>query len=55
MFGQTNTNPKDQEVIQTFQGTVDNYIAVTCDQLAYDNTNKQLLLRINGADTVVPF
>lgn len=48
------------EKIDTFAGTVtdadsNTYTAVTADGIAYDATNEQLLLKVNGADTVIPF
>ena len=48
------------EKIDTFSGSVtdassNTYTAVTADGIAYDATNQQLLLKVNGADTVIPF
>lgn len=48
------------EKIDTFSGSVtdassNTYTAVTADGIAYDATNNQLLLKVNGADTVIPF
>lgn len=48
------------EKIDTFSGSVtdassNTYTAVTADGIAYDATNDQLLLKVNGADTVIPF
>lgn len=48
------------EKIDTFSGSVQDadsntYTAVTADGIAYDSTNEQLLLKVNGADTVIPF
>lgn len=31
------------------------YTGQTVDMISYDNTNKQLLMKVNGADTVIPF
>lgn len=46
--------------IDTFSGQVEDaeqtsYTAVTADGIAYDETNNQLLLKVDGADTVIPF
>ena len=46
--------------IDTFSGQVQDeqsqtYTAVTADGIAYDETNNQLLLKVDGADTVIPF
>ena len=46
--------------IDTFSGQVEDaeqasYTAVTANGIAYDETNKQLLLKLDGADTVIPF
>lgn len=46
--------------IDTFSGQVEDaeqtsYTAVTADGIAYDETNQQLLLKVDGADTVIPF
>lgn len=46
--------------IDTFSGVVEDeqqtsYTAVTADGIAYDETNNQLLLKVDGADTVIPF
>ena len=48
-----------EEVLDTkvtkFSGTDSGNTYVTVDQLAYDQTNKTLGLKVNGADTVIPF
>lgn len=31
------------------------YSGVTVDMISYDETNKQLLMKVDGADTVIPF
>ena len=48
------------EKIDTDAGTFEDesqntYTGVTVDMISYDNTNNQLLLKVNGADTVLPF
>lgn len=41
--------------IGTESGTVGTYTTQTVEKISYDNTNKQLILKVNGADTPVPF
>ena len=41
--------------VTKFSGTDSGNTYVTVDQLAYDETNKKLGLKVNGADTVIPF
>lgn len=41
--------------VTKFSGTDSGNTYVTVDQLAYDQTNKTLGLKVNGADTVIPF
>ena len=41
--------------VTKFSGTDSGNTYVTLDQLAYDATNKKLGLKVNGADTVIPF
>ena len=41
--------------VTKFSGTDSGNTYVTVDQLAYDTTNKKLGLKVNGADTVIPF
>lgn len=41
--------------VTKFSGTDSSNTYVTIDQLAYDATNKKLGLKVNGADTVIPF
>ena len=43
------------EKVTKFSGTFDSKTYVTVDQLAYDSTNQTLGLKVNGADTVIPF
>ena len=48
------------EKISTDEGTfVDgestSYTGVTVDMISYDETNNQLLMKVDGADTVIPF
>ena len=43
------------EKVSKFSGTSGGNTYVTVDQLAYDQTNKTLGLKVNGADTVIPF
>lgn len=51
---------KIKKKIDTFSGEVtdaddEQYTAKTTDAIAYDETNGQLLLKVDGADTVIPF
>lgn len=46
-----NVTPED--TINTFKDSNSN--ATALDKIAYDATNKQLLLVTEGADTVIPF
>lgn len=41
--------------VSKFSGTSGGNTYVTVDQLAYDQTNKTLGLKVDGADTVIPF
>lgn len=41
--------------VTKFSGTDSGNTYVPVDQLAYDETNKKLGLKVNGADTVIPF
>lgn len=41
--------------IGTESGTVGSYTTQTVEKISYDNTNEQLILKVNGADTPVPF
>lgn len=43
------------EKVSKFSGTSGGNTYVTVDQLAYDQTNKTLGLKVDGADTVIPF
>jgi hypothetical protein len=43
------------EKVTKFSGTDSGNTYVTVDGLAYDATNKKLGLKVNGADTVIPF
>ena len=48
------------EKISTDEGTFEDgesntYTGVTVDMLSYDETNNQLLMKVDGADTVIPF
>lgn len=49
-----------EEKISTDEGTFEDgdsntYTGVTVDMLSYDETNNQLLMKVDGADTVIPF
>ena len=59
-YGSSNVEDALGDKIDTFSGSVadasqNTYTAVTADGIAYDATNDQLLLKVNGADTVIPF
>ena len=59
-YGSSNVEAALDDKIDTFSGSVadasqNTYTAVTADGIAYDATNDQLLLKVNGADTVIPF
>ena len=59
-YGSSNVEAALDDKIDTFSGSVtdaesNTYTAVTADGIAYDATNSQLLLKVNGADTVIPF
>lgn len=41
--------------IGTESGTVGIYSTQTVEKISYDDTNQQLILKVNGADTPVPF
>jgi hypothetical protein len=41
--------------VEKWSGTVSGNTYVTVDKLAYDATNNTLGLKVNGADTVIPF
>ncbi len=41
--------------VNRWSGTDSGNTYVTVDSLAYDSTNKTLGLKVNGADTVIPF
>lgn len=41
--------------VEKWSGTVSGVTYVTVDKLAYDSTNKKLGLKVDGADTVIPF
>lgn len=41
--------------VEKWSGTASGNTYVTVDKLAYDSTNKKLGLKVNGADTVIPF
>lgn len=48
------------EKISTDEGTFEDgdsntYTGVTVDMMSYDETNNQLLMKVDGADTVIPF
>jgi len=43
------------EKVTKFSGTDSGNTYVTVDQLAYDATHKKLGLKVNGADSVIPF
>lgn len=48
------------EKVSTAEGTFEDessntYTGVTVDMLSYDETNNQLLMKVDGADTVIPF
>lgn len=59
----TSNNPPANRVVTQnlnqkvtkFSGTDSGNTYVTVDQIAYDETNKKLGLKVNGADTVIPF
>ena len=59
-YGSSNVAAALDDKIDTFAGSVtdassNTYTAVTADGIAYDATNNQLLLKVDGADTVIPF
>lgn len=41
--------------IGTESGTVGEYTTKTIEKISYDDTHKKLILKVNGADTPVPF
>ena len=41
--------------IGTESGSVGSYTTQSVEKISYDNTNQQLILKVNGADTPVPF
>ncbi len=48
------------DTIKTFKGDVtdsssNHYTAISADGIGYDAINEQLLLKVDGADTVIPF
>lgn len=58
--GLPNIETELEKKIDTFSGTVsdeadEQYTAKVTDAIAYDETNGQLLLKVDGADTVIPF
>lgn len=57
---QTDISNLDDVKIDTDSGTFtdasqNTYTGQTVDMISYDNTNNQLLMKVNGADTVIPF
>lgn len=44
-----------KDKVGTESGTVGSYTTVTIDKLSYDQTNKKIIMKVNGADTPVPF
>lgn len=44
-----------EDKIGTESGTIGSYNTQTIEKISYDNTNKKLILKVNGADTPVPF
>lgn len=52
--------PESKQKIVTDSGTFEDasqntYTGVTTDMISYDATNNQLLLKVGGADSVIPF
>ena len=45
----------DSDKIGTESGSIGAYDTVTIEKISYDETNKQLILKVDGADTPVPF
>ena len=41
--------------VNSYSGTASGNTYVTVDSIGYDSTNKKLGLKVNGADTVIPF
>lgn len=57
---QTDISNLDDVKIDTDSGTFtdassNTYTGQTVDMISYDNTNNQLLMKVNGADSVIPF
>ena len=48
-------NEVNSNATKKWSGTDSGNTYVTVDKLAYDPTNKRLGLKVNGADTVIPF
>ena len=48
-------NEVNSDATKKWSGTDSGNTYVTVDKLAYDPTNKRLGLKVNGADTVIPF
>lgn len=59
-YGNSTVKEALDERITTDDGTFtdassNTYTGVTVDMLSYDATNNQLLMKVDGADTVIPF
>ena len=59
-YGNSNVKEALDERITTDDGTFtdassNTYTGVTVDMLSYDATNQQLLMKVDGADSVIPF
>ena len=53
--GVSQINEELSEKVKRYSGTASGKTYVTVDSIGYDSTNKTLGLKVNGADTVIPF